>query len=127
MEMLSTRRANPLQAGQDCGPFTENLRRVLRTELFRDPCTAATVASLFSMSRRTLHRRLQAEGHTFRQVLNEVHFEIACELLAHADMSLADVAAALHYCDHSAFTYAFRGWSGQTPSAWRSRHRLLTR
>jgi hypothetical protein len=79
MEMPFTRRANPPEADQDCGPFTENLRRVLRTELFRDPCTAATVAS-------------------------EVRFEVACELLARTDMLLAEVAASLHYCDHSAFT-----------------------
>jgi len=113
-----------MQADQYRGPFTESLRRVLRTELFRDPCTAATVASLLSMGRRTLHRRLQAEGRTFRQVASEVRFEIACELLAQTDMPLAEVAASLHYCDHSAFTYAFRGWSGQTPSAWRSSRRL---
>jgi AraC-like DNA-binding protein len=79
------------------------------------------------MERRTLHRHLQAEGRSFRQVANEVRFEIACRLLATTDMAHPQIAAVLNYADHSAFTRAFRGWSGQTPSAWRSRHHRLAR
>jgi AraC-like DNA-binding protein len=69
-----------------------------------------------------LHRHLQVEGVAFRQVANEIRFEIACDLLAHTDMSLGQIAAALRYSEPSAFTRAFRRWSGQTPSAWRSNH-----
>ena len=85
-------------------------------------CSAATVARLFSMHRRTLHRHLRMEGLAFRQVANEIRFEIACELLENTDMALSQIAAVLRYSELSAFTRAFRRWSGQTPSAWRSSH-----
>ncbi|MGO4573316.1 helix-turn-helix transcriptional regulator [Microvirga sp. 2TAF3] len=75
------------------------------------------------MHRRTLHRHLRIEGLAFRRVADEVRFEIACELLANTDMALSQIAAALKYSESSAFTRAFRRWSGrQTPSAWRASH-----
>src|SRR5215204_5018324 len=85
MEMPSTRRAGEPQTDRDLGPLAEDLRRVLRTELLRDTCSAAGIARLFAMHRRTLTRHLHTEGLMFRQVANEVRFEIACELLANTD------------------------------------------
>jgi AraC-like DNA-binding protein len=120
--MPSTHRAGQPQSSQSPSPFAEELRQVLRSELFRDTCTAATIAQLFSMHRRTLHRHLQAEGHTFRQVADAVRFELACELLENTDMALSQLAAALQYSELSAFTRAFRRWSGQAPSSWRAGH-----
>jgi hypothetical protein len=55
----------------DRGLLTADLRQVLRTEILRNFCSATTAARLFSMDRRTLHRHLQADGRTFRQVGDE--------------------------------------------------------
>jgi AraC-like DNA-binding protein len=122
MEIQPTPRAEISAGGAGVGPLTEDLRRVLRTELLRESCSAAGIARLFSMHRRTLHRHLRIEGLAFRQVANEVRFEIACDLLQNTDMALSQVAAVLRYSELSAFTRAFRRWSGDTPSAWRSTH-----
>ena len=119
--MPSARRADE-PASCRPGPLNEDLRRLLRTELLRDTSSAATVARLFSMHRRTMSRHLRAEGLAFREVANEVRFEIACELLDNTDMALSQIAAVLRYSELSAFTRAFRRWSGQTPSAWRANH-----
>jgi AraC-like DNA-binding protein len=53
-------------------------------------------------------------------VANQIRFEIARELLENTDMALSQVAAVLRYSELSAFTRAFRRWSGQSPSTWRS-------
>lgn len=118
--MPFTRRADEPRPSQGPRALTEDLRRVLRTELLRDNCSAAAVARFFSMHRRTMNRHLRMEGLAFRQVANEVRFELACELLANTDMTLGQIAAALKYSELSAFTRAFRRWSGQAPSAWRA-------
>jgi AraC-like DNA-binding protein len=123
--MPSTLEADQPHAGRDLGLRTADLRQVLRTEILRDFCSATTVARLFSMHRRTMHRHLQAEGRTFRQVANEVRFAIACDLLENTAMAIGQIAAVLHYSEASAFTRGFRRWSGQPPSAWRSNHRRL--
>jgi len=122
MAMPSTRRFDQALSGQGFGPITEDLRRVLRTELLKEACSAATVARLFSMHRRTLHRHLRTEGLAFRQVANEIRFEIACELLNNTDMALSQIATVLRYSELSAFSRAFRRWSGQSPSTWRASH-----
>jgi AraC-like DNA-binding protein len=80
-----------------------------------------------SVSRRTLYRYLKAEGGTFRQVANEIRCEIACTLLAETDLPLSQIAEVMNYSEVSAFSRAFRRWSGQPPSVWRSNHRRLVR
>ncbi len=51
----------------------------------------------------------------------KVGFEIARQLLENTDMPMTEIAATLDYSDASAFTHAFRGWSGTASTAWRSR------
>ena len=122
MEISFTPGADEPSSAQDISPLAEDLRRVLRTELLRGTCSANSIARLFSMHRRTMNRHLNAEGLAFRRVANQIRFEIACELLENTDMALGQVAAVLRYSEPSAFTRAFRRWSGQSPSAWRSSH-----
>ena len=100
-------------------------RRLLQSHLIWDTCTVAMVADIYAVSRRTLSRHLKAEGHTFRQMTNEIRCEIACKLLAKTHLSVGQIAEVLNYSENSAFTRAFRRWSGQSPSAWRSSHRGL--
>jgi AraC-like DNA-binding protein len=103
--------------------FSDQLRRVLRTRLLNDDCSAPRIAGLFSMNRRTLNRRLTAEGTAFNALVNETRFEIARQLLADTGMTFEQIADTLAFSEASAFTRAFRRWSGQTPTAWRAEHR----
>jgi AraC-like DNA-binding protein len=104
------------------GDWRENLRRVLRTEILTNRCSATTVAERFALHRRTLSRHLQAEGAGFQRLVDETRFEIARQLLSQTRIPLSEVAVALGYSEASAFTRAFRRWSGQSPAAWRSEH-----
>lgn len=102
------------------GDLTGRLRRVLRILLVTHRTSLAEVAQLFSMHRRTLNRRLEERGITFRVLVDEVRYEIARQLLENTRMSICQIAATLDYSDTSAFTRAFRRWSGTTPVAWRT-------
>jgi AraC-like DNA-binding protein len=104
------------------GTLSDGLRRMLRTRLLKDDCSAAKIAGLLSMNRRTLNRHLIAEGTAFNILVNEIRFEIARQLLANTGMTSSQIAAALAFSEASAFTRAFRRWSGKTPTAWRAEH-----
>ena len=65
---------------------------------------------------RTLHRRLRAEGTSFREVKDKLRRELAMAWLAQGDRSVAQVAADLGYSEPSAFFRAFHSWTGQAPS-----------
>jgi AraC-like DNA-binding protein len=43
------------------------------------------------------------------------------QLLEDSRMPVSQIALALHYADASAFTRAFRRWSGTTPAQWRDK------
>jgi AraC-like DNA-binding protein len=105
-------------SGAESGP----LSRILRSRLLSHDCSAERVADLFSMHCRTLNRRLSAEGTGFWAVVDEMRFEIARQMLAGTVMPFAQIAAALAFSEASAFTRAFRRWSGRTPTAWRAEH-----
>jgi AraC-like DNA-binding protein len=91
------------------------LRRSLRILLLAQGASADQVAKLLLMHRRTLNRRLKAEGTTFQELLDEVRFEAACQLLDSARTPITEIAASLGYAETSAFSRAFRRWSGATP------------
>ncbi len=92
---------------------------MVRTQLMHERVSVEGVSGLFGMSRRTLSRRLKSEGASFNDILNGVRFEVAAQLLAETEIPLAQIAAALDYAEPSAFTHAFRRWSGSSPAEWR--------
>jgi AraC-like DNA-binding protein len=104
------------------GSFSDGLRNILRMRLLKDDCSVEKVAGLLSMNRRTLNRRLHAEGAAFNTIVNEIRFEVARQLLANTSMTFGQIAAALAFSEPSAFTRAFRRWSGQSPTAWQAEH-----
>jgi AraC-like DNA-binding protein len=101
--------------------FPEQVRSVLRTGLVTGHASADQVAALFSIQPRTLTRRLDAFGTTFKALVDEGRFEIARRLLQNTALDVSQIAASLDYADASALTRAFRRWSGTTPAAWRAK------
>jgi AraC-like DNA-binding protein len=101
--------------------FPELVRSVLRTGLLTGHASADQVAALFSMHSRTLTRRLEAFCTSFRTLVDEGRFEIARQMLQNTSLDVQEIATALDYADASAFTRAFRRWSGTTPAAWRTK------
>ena len=100
--------------------FPDQLRNLLRTTIVTGHSSADQVAELFAIHRRTLSRYLRREGTSFREVVDEIRFEIARQLLEDSAMEVVDIALLLGYSNSSAFTRAFRRWSSTTPAAWRA-------
>src|SRR3954454_16643723 len=71
--------------------FSDALRPLLQTEVLRGEGSASQIAGLCLMHRRTLSRRLRAEGTRFRRVADEVRFEIACLLLSLPHLTFAEI------------------------------------
>ena len=76
---------------------------------------AKDVAQQLGMSQRTLARHLASEGLTFVKMLQELRLDLAKRDLADRDLSITQIAWLLGYRDVSAFTNAFKRWTGKTP------------
>lgn len=89
----------------------------VREILLRAASSGATqqrVAGELGLSVRTLRRRLDEEGTSYREVVAETYSAVAEELLT-AGLSVERVAHRLGYSDASSFTVAFTRWTGTTP------------
>lgn len=112
-------RLQSLANAQSQPELIDKLRRSLRVQLLNRVTSGDAVADTLAMHRRTLNRRLEAMGTTFKDVLEEVRFEAARQLLESTDLSLDDIAGALGYAGDSPFTRAFRRRAGMAPGQWR--------
>lgn len=79
----------------------------------------ATTARALGHSLRTLHRRLQAEGTSFRALTEEVRETLAEELLQNSHLNLDEIADRLGYAEASSFIHAFKRWKGHSPRGLR--------
>lgn len=77
------------------------------------------ICAALAVSQRTLQKRLQSEGASYQQVLDETRRSLAEELLTRADGSISEVAFVLGYADQSAFNHAFKRQTGLTPLEYR--------
>ena len=77
--------------------------------------SVATIARELGMSRRTLARALAAEGLTFSALLDQYRVNLAKAYLTHGDLAISQIAWLLGYREVSAFTHAFKRWTGITP------------
>ncbi|WP_286150220.1 AraC family transcriptional regulator [Mycobacterium sp. ST-F2] len=96
---------------------------LVRDLLLADPAnppSLAQVADRLSCSTRTLRRQLEAEGTSFRKLLDEVRHHLGTELLQ-SGMTVEQVSNRLGYTDVSNFSHAFHRWNGSSPRAYLAR------
>ena len=74
------------------------------------------VAEALNMSVRSLQRRLKEVGTTFRTLLDTVRQDLSSTYVYDPDIELAEVAFLLGFSDQSAFSRAYRRWTGNSPS-----------
>lgn len=103
------------------GDCAGHVRRALRTAVPSGRGSEAEVAELLSLSARTMRRRLATQGTTFRQLLEDVRYEVSRQLLAGSQLSVSEIGDIMGYANVTAFTRSFGRWTGSPPAAWRSR------
>lgn len=102
------------------GDLLVRMRRVLRNLILGGGGSLDEVARIFSMHRRTLNRRMRQRGLSFQELMEESRYDLARQLLRETEMSASTIAHVLNYSDLSAFSRAFRRWSGTSPTRWRA-------
>ncbi len=100
--------------------FLHALRQVIRPYLRAGCCPGLEdAAALAGLSPRTLQRKLAEHGHTYSRLVQEVRYEVACDLLADPTMKIIDVAFAAGYEHPQHFARAFRQLAGVSPRDFR--------
>jgi AraC-like DNA-binding protein len=119
---MTVDRLNTIEAGMGID-LLEEMRSVIRPLIVSQSCKIEQVAGILSMHPRTLNRRLKELNTSFREIIGEMRYEIAKQMLRDEGISILKISNTLSYSDPSEFTRAFKRWSGMTPSAWRMQSR----
>ncbi|AXQ30382.1 AraC family transcriptional regulator [Solimonas sp. K1W22B-7] len=77
------------------------------------------IADALHLSPRSMRRRLEEEGTSFRELLDEVRQTLAEEMLSTGRIKLSEIALRLGYAEPASFIHAFKRWKGMSPSAFR--------
>jgi AraC-like DNA-binding protein len=99
--------------------LTEKIRTLIANELPHGQPRIGYIARQLSMSARTLERRLESDGTTFTQLLDDLRRGLAQQYVVSRDLSLSEVAFLLGFSHSAAFHRAFKRWTGQTPLVYR--------
>jgi len=81
--------------------------------------TIDQVAGHLNLSPRTLQRKLQDEGATYKRLLDDLRMEFAVGYLKRPELSIGEIAYLLNYADTSSFTRSFKRRTGKSPKDYR--------
>ena len=77
------------------------------------------VAEALYMSPRNLQRKLESEGTTFKTLLTEIRRDLALKYIQDTELTLTEISFMLGFSEMSAFSRAFKQWTGDSPRAQR--------
>jgi AraC-like DNA-binding protein len=101
--------------------LSDKVRELVWLQLGTSRCRIELVAEQLGFTRRTLHRKLAEEGHTFSGLVEAVRTEIVTRALPSRERPLSMLADMLGFSSLSAFSRWFQIRFGSSPSVWRRR------
>ncbi|MBL3826144.1 MULTISPECIES: AraC family transcriptional regulator [unclassified Marinobacter] len=102
--------------------FGRKIRRLISKQMATEKIDADTLARQCHMSRQTLYRKLKKEGLSFHGLVEQVRQDKALRYVAADQYALGEIAFLLGFSELSAFSRAFKRWTGTSPAEYRARH-----
>jgi AraC-like DNA-binding protein len=104
-------------------PFVHRARGTLLQALQSGSASLEGLAAALHLSPRTLRRRLEEHGTSYKNLLDELRRELAYYYIGRTDDPPDTVASRLGFTEPSTFYRAFKRWSGTTPALYRAQLR----
>ncbi|MFI6869489.1 AraC family transcriptional regulator [Nocardia sp. NPDC050406] len=98
--------------------LSDRVRRVLVRDIGHEWSTTEQLAARFAMSPQTLRRKLRAEGTSIREIREGILRDAAIDSLTRGTETIAALSQRLGFSEPSAFTRAFRRWTGSAPRSY---------
>jgi AraC-like DNA-binding protein len=97
----------------------DRIRSIMGEDLREELPTFEQLTKQLNMSARTLRRRLDKEGTSYRRIKDGARRDAAIEYLNDAQLTVSDVAELVGFSDPSAFHRSFKRWTGLSPGEYR--------
>ncbi len=102
------------------GDFVASVKSIIRARIGAGTLSRDSVCRALGLNPRTFAHRLGAHGVTYSGLADEARYGAAQSLLVKGK-PIAEIAVILGFAEQSAFTRAFKAWSGTTPARWRAK------
>lgn len=100
--------------------YTRRVMDLLESEQERGLSSMDLIAQKLHLTSRTLHRKLAEEGTTFQKLKDDIRRDEAIHFLSQRSLTIAEISRQLGFSEPTAFTRAFRKWTGINPSFYRN-------
>lgn len=109
-----------LQQVQRQKPWTQKVMAMIKQSLSEgDIVRKSTAAEKLFITERTLTRKLQKEGASYSQLLDQCRLDMARTLITEGALSFCEIAYLLGFTEVRTFHRAVKRWTGQTPGQLR--------
>lgn len=121
-QQLENELAQQLRTLQEQDTLGGRIRHQLRLVMQQGLPRRQQVADGLGMSVRTLDRRMKEDGISWQALLDSLRANMARELLAQTELTMAEISQKLGFSDVRSFQRRFRHWTGMAPSSFRLNH-----
>ena len=102
------------------GDIVEQLKKIILKNLLDGQVSEQVAANRLNLSERSMQRRLKEHNTTFRFLLDSVRSTLARQYIENPRNRMIDIAFLLGFSEQSAFSRAFKKWTGQSPLEYRN-------
>lgn len=106
--------------------LSDKINRYLVSNAYLGVLSLEETAANFNISPRTLQRRLKDEQSSFQQLADYARQYLAVQALKQGGYAVKEIAYMLGYNELSAFSRAFKRWTGVSPDSYRTNRTLHT-
>lgn len=99
-------------------PLQARIYNYLLTNAYLGIISLEQMAANFNISPRSLQRKLKEEGVKYQDIADAVRKALAMHYMSSGNYPLKEVSYMLGYNELSAFTRAFKRWTGDTPGSY---------
>ena len=99
--------------------FADEVRNQIMLNLSSTPPTILEIAHLFGVSENDFQNQLRAHKLSFKTLLRAAKEELSLHYLRNPNIPLTEISMLLGYSELSAFSRAFRSWTGVSPQKYR--------
>lgn len=120
LEDLETLVQKSLHRNYQVNSWAEKVSTLFTREMMNgEDINIQTISKKLGLTDRSLQLKLQEEGTTYRELVDNIRKETACEYLKDPQASICEIALLLGFSDQSSFHHAFRRWTGKNPGTYR--------